>query len=214
MKVFRNLEIKIPQSDVDDFIIRIDAMLSAGWQRDIDAEERSSEFGIVNGRYFMFKCNKTDSREHAGLAILFDPPDQLSVVNIVPLDKSELKYDEYNSILIDFYELFIKPVATELGIKVILSKDDETIDDWISEESAKRLRTFSGLANKSTGSSHPMDKNKWFDFIISMLNNGETIDTHHFQRWLVGEGWSADKALELAIEYEQGLSLLKYYRGQ
>ena len=44
--------------------------------------------------------------------------------------------------------------------------------DYLIEEGKNKLHSFSELANKSTGSNHPNDRERWFDFIIQTYHDG------------------------------------------
>ena len=79
-------------------------------------------------------------------------------------------------------------------------------------ERADALRRFSAAANKATGSSHPLDRTRWFAFLLSVHGVTPSLDADRLARWLVEvEGWSDDKAHDLVVEYEFGLALLDEY---
>ena len=212
MRVFRDLEITVPQSEIDAFILGIESRLANGWERDKEAEARSP--GPGEYRFFYFVCNETDQREPALLALVQRSEDTFYVANIVPQKDSELTYNQYNAILAEFYEKFVAPTVKDFGLSVKITDDQQTIRDWISLESAEKLERFSKLANKSTGSSHPLDQERWFDFLVSVVENDDDFYPDRLERWLIeGDGWPPDMAQELAIKYEQGLALLRYYRS-
>jgi hypothetical protein len=131
----------------------------------------------------------------------------------VPCELGELSYDEYNHIVDEFAEI-CQPIAKSMGFKVRKSSEDQTLEDWISGSSAKKLRLFSAAANKSTGTSHPRDQERWYEFVVSIVDNGDPLDASTLVCWLVEEGgWPEDIAHQLAIEYEQETGLLKYVRS-
>lgn len=207
MKVFRDLEIDLNATQRDKFLSELEEQLSNGWTRERSKE--SSEMPL-----FYFVCNKNDQREAALLALVQRNHRKLYISNIVPREKGQLTFDEYNFILNEFHHSFIKPLQDKLNIQVTMSSDQQTLEDWISPESAEKLRRFSALANKSTGSSHPNDKERWFDFIVSIVRKDEKLDTLTLRRWLTEEGgWAPDIADELVIQYERGVALIKYYRS-
>jgi hypothetical protein len=71
---------------------------------------------------------------------------------------------------------------------------------------------FSRLANKSTGAAHPMDKKRWYAFLIAAHRASKRLDSDQLARWLVEvEAWSAGRAQDLAIDYEFALGLLEQY---
>ena len=89
------------------------------------------------------------------------------------------------------------------------------IEGSLSPRALKLLRSFSTLANKSTGSAHPLDEQRWFAFIIAVHKDGSPLDAGTLGRWLIeDEAWPEDSAHTLTIEYEVARSLLKAYDGQ
>lgn len=136
----------------------------------------------------------------------------LYVSNIVPKQLSELTFDQYNAILGEFYERFARPAAEALGLQHLMTPDTRDIEDLVSESTATKLRTFSKLANKSTGSAHPLDRARWFDFLVASHSESSRLDSHTLARWLVeSEKWAEEKATGLAIEYEFAIALLNFY---
>ena len=150
---------------------------------------------------------------------------ELKVNNIVPLEKSELSIDEYNSVLMEFYNDIIKPYKekTTLDIQISEPTDDEfnplTV---ISEKALNKLKSFCNSANKSTGSSHPYDQERWFDFICQTVDDGKEFGYDELAKFLQDESywgkknengaWSEEHAYKLALEYESLCSIVKYYK--
>jgi len=212
VKVLRDLKLGVPSVQVEDLIARLEARLDDGWSRDREAEP-SPERQPYDIRFFYFVCNKKAEREPALLSLVQDRDGSIYVSNIVPKDKQHLSWNEYNYILEEFHDRFVKPVAEELHLKVVFTADEQTIEDWVSKESAEKLRYFSRAANKSTGSSHPLDEQRWFDFIVSVAQKNDHLDAPRLRQWLIENGWTEDIAHELSSDYEKGIALLKYYRS-
>lgn len=156
---------------------------------------------------------------------------ELKVGNIVPLEKDELKITEYNNILLKFYEEVIEPYKNCGTDLVIDSPSDDKFNplDVISEKALKKLEAFCNGANKSTGSSHPCDRERWFDFICQTVDDSRMIDASTLATFLKDEdywgnkpdgyigvigkyAWDEDKAYELALEYESLCEIIEYYR--
>jgi hypothetical protein len=210
MKVFQDLKISGSSTQFDEFLSRLEALLAKGWRRDRKVEDGNKIPGI---RCYAYSCESKGSRKAATL-YLCARNEQFYVSNIVPKEVQRLSMDEYNAMLVEFHDNFISPVVDEIGFSVTLTSNNQTIEDWVSAESAAKLRSFSGLANKSTGSSHPNDEERWFDFIVSIVVNQEKLDTLLLRRWLIEEErWHEDIADNLAVEFSQGVRLLQYYRS-
>ena len=142
-----------------------------------------------------------------------DEETEYKVTNIIPYKTGQLTISQYNRILNDLYNNFTLPHCKEYGLVAKLSEFEITLEKYISKESSSLLHTFSIAANKSTGTSHPLDKARWFKFVINVFNDGSDLPTDILNRWLVEvEDWSENMAFELIIEFEQAISLLKAYK--
>ena len=134
------------------------------------------------------------------------------VPNIVPRDYGELGITGYNDILNDFIDLIVKPASECSEFCVKITEREQSIQDWTSKEAADALHSFSVAANKSTGSGHPSDRKRWFQFLMSANKANKKPDPELLERWLVeAEEWPPDVASRLAIQYEFGLDLLNEY---
>lgn len=184
--------------------------LSDPWYYDPD---RAVAIGrtVPDADIVTFGRKASDDFQAAGLA-LWSRDDGYYVPNIVPIDFGKLSIAQYNAILADFIDRIVRPVAPKFGYSIVATESRQDLEDWTSTDAAKKLRAFSGAANKSTGSSHPLDQRRWFDFIIAVHESSSVIGTDYLARWLqTVEGWDEESAHELAGEYETGLSLLKRY---
>jgi hypothetical protein len=134
---------------------------------------------------------------------------------VVPQQQHQLTYREYNGILEEFCERLLRPIAERSGLRVELSATQADLRHWLSAGAAERLRRFSALANKSTGASHPSDRERWNDFVVAAHRDGSNLDATTLRRWLIEvEGWPPEVADQLAIEYEYGRELLAFSEGR
>lgn len=157
----------------------------------------------------------------------------IKVGNIVPLQKNQLTIDEYNAILDLFYKEIIVPNLTRLtGITVYGPESDEFNPlNYISLVALKKLELFCDTANKSTGSSHPSDEERWFEFICQTVDDDRIFDYDTIFRFLIDEdywgkkdpsfigamghfAWDEEHAIELATEYDNYVRFLKYYKNK
>lgn len=133
------------------------------------------------------------------------------VTNIVPREVGELGRSRYNAILQEFVARFARAAAEQAGARLELSKAIESLEDFLGQAGAKALRAFSALANMSTGSSHPMDRRRWYEFIKTVADRD--VDGAELGRWLQLLGWPEDEAGDLVSEFEFGHELVTYLRG-
>jgi hypothetical protein len=208
MKVFRELLIHTNQQKLEEIVSTLEKELPNNWIRNKVSEKKIESSSSI--KYYIFTCDNTNSLESASVFLVKNKDDNYRIGNIVPKDLNKLSKDQYNAILVSIYNL-LRPICENFKVEITISTDDQSIEDWLTESSSKKLKSFSILANKSTGSGHPSDEERWFSFIVSVHINNDKISTTRLSNWLMEQGWHEDTALQLIIEFEQGLSLLKYY---
>ena len=157
----------------------------------------------------------------------------IKVDNIVPLQKPQLTIEEYNAVLDLFYAEIIVPNRDKMSGLQIVGPESDVFDPlkYISKEALKKLERFCNSANKSTGSSHPSDEKRWFDFIIQTVDDNQTFDFDTIFRFLMDEdywgskdssfigvvghfAWDEEHAGELAAENDNYVRFLKYYKDK
>jgi len=211
MKVFRDLYIRLNGSKIEDLIEQFTARTGDHWNRALDREK---DAGSMGEKAFSFEHTAGDGLERAGLSLFQKEGDTWYVPNIIPLDSSQLSRDQYNKILENFLDTIVRPSIAGLPVTAELSGDVVILKDVVGEDVAALLHKFSVLANKSTGSSHPCDRNRWFDFLIAVQRKRISLDTDLLINSLMEDGWSEDRAHDLAIEYEFAIGLLDYKEGK
>jgi hypothetical protein len=138
----------------------------------------------------------------------------LEVFNIVPVKSGSLSYSEYNEILKQFFNELIFPELSNLNFQLTYTSPRKSIDEIAGKEVSKALISFSRLANKSTGNSHPMDSERWKRFVCLAHKLKSALNAEELVRWLKEEDdWSDEKAWELGIDFEYSLDLLSYYES-
>lgn len=210
MKQFRDMYINSNGFDIADLMEQISKQPSMYWQRSKEREETASSLGE---QAYCFERTASEGIEAAGLVIFNKESDIWYVTNIIPTIQNELSFDEYNAILMDFYN-FILPITSKNGVEIKVTNDIFFIADIVGERAAKLLTSFSKLANKSTGSSHPSDRKRWFDFILCLDDNNIQLDATILANELMDSGWSEEKSHKLAIEFEFAIELLDYKKDR
>ena len=206
MKVYGDLVLSGEPEALLSAVAGIEQTLSSGWERSHELESR-----VDAGDARCFVAPKTASHPAGALWLTARPErGDWYVANIVPMEASRLSEDQYNSILKEFYSLFVKGVSESLAVKATLGKTDKAPADYMSRAAVDRLDLFSTLANKSTGSGHPADQERWFDFIIQIDHDQHGPDASALADLLCEHfDWPEEKASELALDYEFGRALLR-----
>ncbi|MCR3953542.1 hypothetical protein [Aeromonas hydrophila] len=204
---FRDLYLTIPDTkNVSEFFDNLGANLGDPWYRDANKEK---EFDFITGdKAFCFVRNSDDALPSAGLTIFNKKNNEWYVPNIVPRECNELGIDLYNAILLDFWNS-IKDISVRAGVDVKITDSALSDESLLGAVGAKCLRAFSLLANKSTGSSHPSDRKRWFDFILNTYHL-DTFSIEDLIEILKKQGWPENIAHRLAAEYEFAQELLSY----
>lgn len=225
MKTFRELYFRGDSAELQNFTNEIRKFATHDWK--YGREDRYSSSWI----YFDYLGNKVDNARVCISTGKYVLQGELKVTNIVPLEKDQLSIEEYNAVLQKFYEDVIVPYkVSNHGISITEPSADEfdprTV---ISSKALKKLEAFCNGANKSTGSSHPSDQERWFDFICQTVDDGMMFDFSTLADFLQDESywgkkdpgflgvmgsfaWDEDHAYQLASEYENACMLLQYYK--
>ncbi|WP_280190826.1 hypothetical protein [Delftia sp. PS-11] len=187
------------------------AQVQGPWHHDLEREEDIRSHAVDDEDAIVLVRDAFDDVDESCL-VLWQEGEGYKVSNIVPQNVGELGIAKYNSILRDFVAKLVEPAAHAGGFEIELSSPHQSLDDWLDTEPAAALRRFSRLANKSTGAGHPMDRDRWYAFLISTHRASKRLDTDLLVRWLVEvEHWSDDTAYDLARDYELALGLLEQY---
>lgn len=207
--VFRELTVRGLYPALERLGDAIQEHLPSHWQRDkVKEQENASMFG--DRSLLVFQRDGSGGLPASGVAMLIEG-EKAEVINIVPLEKSQLSVQEYNAVLVELTKSAIRPAAIALGIQCGLSDDQKPFTAWVSPAAGEALKRFSNLANHGTGSAHPLDRERWFAFLLHCHRDRCELDTDMLQRWLIEQGgWTVERTSDLVIEYEFGRSLLKF----
>ncbi|GAA3994829.1 hypothetical protein GCM10022279_18040 [Comamonas faecalis] len=210
IEVFQNLHLK-GRKTASSIRASILAQVQGQWHHALEQEEDIRNHATDEEDAIVLVRDAFDDVDESGL-VLWQEGDGYKVSNIVPRNVGELGITKYNLILRDFVTKIAEPAARVGGFEVELSSPHQSLDDWLDAEPTTALRRFSRLANKSTGAAHPMDRDRWYVFLIAVHHASKRLDADQLVRWLVEvERWPEDKAHELAIDYEFALGLLEQY---
>lgn len=208
MEVFRELNLDGRREDIESAFDAVDRELRGGWTRSRESEAEMQSVSEL--RWRVYDAPATDEHPAARLFFCFDDGRVgARASNIVPHEIGSLSMHQYNAILLAFTEKYLRP-ACPAAVKVRLTLDSAAGKDLIGVESYELLRKFSALANRSTGSSHPLDQARWFDFIYAAYR-GSPPDAGKLARVLTEEfRWSDESVAALVGEYEFALALLRH----
>ena len=205
MESFQTFRVTGTRATIQKILDELLERATAGWHRSA-ARERSID---AVKDLFCFECDARLGRPDATLWVSTkDEGTVLYDTTIVPISESRLTSAQCNNVVKSFVTDMLEPIASEYGVHVDVSGDTFEMRDHISGPTEKRLSLFSSAANKSTGASHPSDKSRWLDFILSCHNEQAKLHPEDLEAWLRHDGWSDEMASELALQYEFARDLL------
>lgn len=208
LEVFKDFEIHDGDSSkLATFITELTKSLPARWKRD---RKREQEVNRYSGPQFAFHAASRPGHP-AAYVFLMRRDKALTITNIVPEKLGKLTRGQYNAVLEAFREIS-DPIAKRLDLRVQVTPDHKDISDVLTPKPLKALQSFSHAANRSTGLSHPLDRERWLKFLVLAHAERTKLDTDFLSRWLIEEQrWPEGQAMKLAIEYEFALDLLAQY---
>lgn len=208
-EVFQNLSVVGPASRILQLRGAMIERARDPWSRYIDSSSgapKPDESDIV------FFDRRETAQVPAARVVLAERVNGFDVPNIVPIGRRELTRGQYNSVLQDFAATVVRPAADQFGFSCDLSADREALADLVLPSTARALEAFSSNANKTMGGSHPLDQQRWRNFIFAAHNDPQGFDAEMLLRWLTEvESWSEDTASELARQFDFALTLLEEY---
>ena len=212
MRVFRDLKLIGSDSEQKKLLDQVEQLLDNGWTRDRDSEVEFRSRARIE--YKIFTCSQAGSRPAANLFLCLDKNGYLYVCNIVRKTVGKLETEDYNAILEEFQTHFLEPASKGLDIQIITTPAERNIDNSMSPEIAQRLKQFSAAANKSSGGTHTLDENRFFEFIVQAHQESSLLNESELEDLLVDDGWSKDHALNLSYNYRFGRDLLKHHESR
>lgn len=226
MEIFRELYFRGKAMQLEKFLCDIQNYGTDDWR--FGKEEKPSTSWI----YFDYLGTSVDKARVCIPCGEYVDSGELKVTNIVPLKKSQLSINEYNAVLLRFYHDVIIPYKEHNSEIEISQPSNDTFDPTtvITETALQKLKAFCNGANKSTGSTHPCDQERWFDFICQTVDDGKIFDSSILAKFLQDDAywgkkepgsigimglyaWDEEHSYQLASEYENACMLLNYYKN-
>jgi hypothetical protein len=205
MAIHRNHEYYGASQAVANFVHDIDGRSSIGNWRVQGIVKIPTYRGKTETRKFV--------RIGAGPEVeLFLASDVTSVKVSNIIDRVQgLEPEEYNRILDDWSNL-ADPIARQHGLAVEAGATEIKIERFLSIAAYEKFDGFELNANKSTGTGHPLDKERWLEFVVQAHRDKCALSGHQLERYLVDErSWPQVQAADLAVQYDRGRDLLEHY---
>lgn len=206
LNVFRDLALHTDTERLDEIAAAITEHLAEPWRRAAEHDESDVNRAMVDWRVF----ERVANGERPG-ALLFLVPNRtestLYVSNIVPTKGHSLGVANYNEILVDFTNRFVRPIADDRAIRC------ELTSDWVDFAANLSETAFQALVASAIfpNGTHPDDRERWMRFILTARQESLDVDLVLLARWLEAEGFTPRRASSLVEEYDFALKLLDLY---
>lgn len=211
MQIFSDMTFTGASSALETLLQEFDKAPKLGdWIRDLVAEADIAPLLSSGEKVRAYRNSPTAAAPHAVLWLGISP-DKWDVTNIVPLGNDAIPPADYTKLLISFRSA-IASLAEAVHVTVTEPVTDVGAEHFLTKNAARLLHAFSVTANKSTGAAHPRDRYRWNQFVVATHREGCDVGASDLQQLLIeNEGWSEEKALDLALLFEYEVSLLNVY---
>ena len=135
----------------------------------------------------------------------------VSILNIVPLPESGVSHidiETYNKILDVFKEDVFQEIHNRHNNSIETNNEDYTIQEIIPKSFEMLDRWLNGYPL----SSHQLDTNRWYDFVIALHNSGESLPLDTLGNYVKERyRWKEEDITKMELRLESHLDLLEYY---
>ncbi len=140
MQIFRDLILRGDSDQLAATVSEIEHTLNGCWTRD-KAEEMRIQSLANQEPIYCFRGNEK-GRPAATIFLRQKEPGTLFVSNVVPRNQYQLSLGEYNGILEDFFEVYVRPAADRMGARAELTAAEAELKHWLPAAAAEKLRSF------------------------------------------------------------------------
>ncbi len=199
MKIHREFKIKTFQK-----LLELSAQIKEKneWSRSIELEN------TINDSEHSGLCFVSTKLKHRSNAFIYVANDSNTgkVANIVPRNGEDLSIEEYNAILMDWHRCYL----VGLDLQFEIGPDDEILMEAIGTLAYSFFQRFANTANKSTGISHPIDQERWFEFVYACASTKKYPNSELIKEQLIKYSWSPKIAESVANEFNSTYDAMAY----
>jgi len=212
MKTFRKLSITLNGYEPEDLIKKLETQNAQYWSHNIEKDRYIED---LSATVYCFAYSENIDKPPAQLYLMEKQKGIFSVTNILPTEKYELSYDEYNSLLLSFHDELVVPAVQQTSIHIEITPPEIKLEDFIPKNVANSLQAFSSNSKKSIDIYYqPFNQQSWFEFLTTLHRSKAHLSTELLEKALLEDGWSDESAVKLGMEYEFARDLLKYYEAK
>lgn len=142
----------------------------------------------------------------------------LTVTNINSEVNGYLGIMHYNHILTVFFDEVVRRAIDSNTMKCFISGKEQRMEDCLHPDTYRLLNLWQTTCNKSAPISHPLDLEKWLDFVVSYVKEEQLqyLTTDDFSLWLSEDcQWPSgynESIAEMANFFEYSTALLDKFK--
>lgn len=158
-------------------------------------------------------CFKTERKSlYESKVWLYIGSEGLVVANITSDINNNLGIVNYNIILNTFFQEMVAP-NLQREYNCNLTGEYVSMRDYLPDEVYNKLNAWQGTCNKSMPIAHPLDYERWLDFVVSYYNNhNQELTPDDLEQWLIEDcNWPQaynDEIFKMAVKFEYSIDLL------
>lgn len=211
METYNDLEISGSTADLIDLLDAVRNSLNKDWLLDRATAAGYATNSGKSDRELI--CVKTPQiNDKVGLVWFGLWDNRLQVLNIVPKEQEGLSYEEYNAILDNFFKECVETHLSKFKVEVTYDTAGIDFESIAGKDTFDKLVSWENSCNPSTGNTHPMDFERWADFVITAHRSNSGLNSTLLVRWLVEErGWNEEFPItsRIGLDYEYAIHLLR-----
>ena len=208
MKRFKDLEVIIgSDSQAIEELVKIKEKCNSNYFTfSVDEEKLYQQ----NDRMLHIIANVPKTPE--AILLVFANGGNIKVINIVPRKSGgdALTKEQYNKIVDFFNNTVLQPLLGN-RYRIIVTSDTVKMEDIIPKSYLPLVRFVESTSIESPFS-HPLDREKWYEFVCKLNSNNEYLSSGDLRQWLLEDMGRDDKLVDIIIDkYEDATELLEYY---
>ncbi|MFN0104170.1 MAG: hypothetical protein ACKV2U_19055 [Bryobacteraceae bacterium] len=208
MRKYSQISVRVPNDILDMFLAKVSELAASKWRRDPAGEEAAGDLvkgmGVRYVYYVPADGHKTD-------IVFMYTDNELRLINIFTTGDG-ISHAEHGRITADLWNAGMKQACKALSLSgKFTPTQDVQPEAGLPPAVVDALQQFAVTANKSTGSSHPDDLERWCLFLGLLHATGSEMDETRLDAYLTSKKFPEKIVMKLLKEHEVAMALLPLY---
>ncbi len=209
MRRYSQISVQVPEDILDFFLAKVCDYAASKWRRDTEVEATANGFfpGMVPVSYYFV----AHARPHIDVIFQYQHG-EFKLAQVI-LDREErLTLAGHGRLILDLWNSGMKKACEDLGLRGHYTPPSTyPAEEGLPPGVVDALHRFAVSVNKSTGSSHPDDLEKWCKFLALLHASGETMSEERMDDYLRTHRFPEKIISQLLKERTVAEELLRVY---